>query len=242
MATFQVGQRQWDDLSFDRKPKQEREEKKNNFLKFSKDPSGNQIRILSDAFEYLTHAGWKPEGDSIDASKVQKWGYNIKCSQVGKGTKCPCCEAGNKPIRKWYFLVLDRSDNTTKIMDVKRSVVQGIKPLTQQKVYGHPSRYDIIVTVNENADPQHYYAVTPLPPEPLSLSDLKLKEEFDMDILHKLVEVPTYEKTRETMDKIIGFVSTEKPSTGAAQTASPASAAPATTTEPEFTFQRVQDA
>lgn len=233
---LKIGAVAWDDLDFSKKNKKENNESKIKYLSFKKDEP-NQLRLITDAFEYLTHTGWKPTGDNIDPKKVNKWGYSIKCSGVDK-KPCPLCQAGNKSIRKWYFGVIDRDDNdTVKIMDVKRSIVMGIKPLTQLKQYGHPLKYDIVVTVNEDADPQHYYSVSGLPPTPLSAEDLEKKASFDMAYLHTLVSVPTYEEVQANMDRIIKFVSfSDKKEANTVPATPVATTQTVTPSESEFTF------
>ncbi len=226
---IKTGEVSWTELDFTNK-KAEREAKqkerearkaanKEKYVKLKKDQE-NRFRMATNAHEYLVHSKWKPTGDNIDASKVQTWGYSIKCSGVG-GQTCPLCVSGHKPNRQWYIGVIERdkvNGDKAKILDAKRSIVEGIKTLTKMEDWGHPSMYDISIFPDSSADPKNYYKVTGCIPKPMTGDDIELKNSIDTEELVRMTAVPTPEDVQSSIDRIVSFASI-KPAPGAATTA-----------------------
>lgn len=219
--SIKIGSVSWDDPQLDftkSQPKKAEDPNKLEFVKITEE--GNQLRLITDAHQYIVHNGVQFEGDDLDPKKMQKFGYSVKCSQFGPDGKCPICEANQgKPkeeqsrwIKKWYFGVIERtldgagdvdhSKDKVKILDVKKSVVGKFSEYTKTKNWKNPLQYDFIIKKHPNAEPINFYSVTTELPQPLTAEEIQMKENFDLSRLQDMVAAPTYQEVVDILARI----------------------------------------
>jgi len=187
------GEQSWTDVVFDSSAKKN---SKDTFLRLN--PGSNVVRLLTMPYAYYQHKY------VVDGGK--KFGYRINCSDPERKANCPICEKGgneNKAKRRWFLGVIDRKNDTYKILDVGFSVFKAIQTLAKDDDWGDPSRYDIDIVVDQNAGPAGYYTVVAKPPKPLSASDLVKREENTAEELVRRTTPPTREKVQEKLDGIM---------------------------------------
>ena len=103
---------------------------------------------------------------------------------------------GYFPSKRWYIAVLERPNSLVKVCDIGPGIYKAIKAAVDDSDYGDPTAYDFTIKVNKNSDsPQNYYQVLPKPKSPLSVDDLRAKDEFDMTKLDRLCLPPSEEMT-----------------------------------------------
>lgn len=182
------------------------------------DEGSNELRLVTQPFQYLVHRYKKDEAD--------KFGQKVPCSAVHGS--CPLCVHPDKEIakvrRRWLLGVISRKTATYKVLDISWAVFSEIKNLNQKIHWGDPAKYDIDITVNKNGGPMDYYKVVPLSKEPLSAADQLIKDkDVDLDDLKKRCSPPTPENVQKRLDKINGVESsTNGNGTVVAKKASPA--------------------
>jgi hypothetical protein len=66
------------------------------FLRLDRGPDGNELRIITPPFQYLSHK-YKREGDA-------GFGQKINCS--AEHGSCPLCAQGDKAKPRWLFGVI----------------------------------------------------------------------------------------------------------------------------------------
>jgi hypothetical protein len=187
------------------------------------DEGSNELRLVTQPFQYLTHRYKKDETD--------KFGQKVPCSAIHGS--CPLCAHPDKEIakvrRRWLLGVISRKTSTYKVLDISWAVFSEIKNLNQKAHWGDPLKYDIDITVNKNGGPMDYYKVVPLSKEPLSASDQVIKDDADLDDLKKRCNPPSPENVQKRLDKINGVEGTTvTKGSGKASPAAPAArAAPA---------------
>lgn len=98
----------------------------------------------------------------------------------------------------FYAAVLDRSDDTIKVLDFGQLIYTGIQALVNDADWGDPIGYDINIIKNPDGGASTYYRVAPKPRRPLSASELVAVENFDMKYLERLAN-----PDKEYMDKQI---------------------------------------
>lgn len=152
----------------------------------------NELRIITPPFQYLSHK-YKREGDS-------GFGQKVHCS--AEHGSCPLCALGDKAKPRWLFGVISRKTNSYKIFDISTMVFQQLKKLTRNPRWGVPTAYDIQVIVDENGGATGYYTVQPIPKEPLSPEDQKIRDSVDLADLKRRVAAPTPDKVLEKMARI----------------------------------------
>lgn len=158
----------------------------------------NEIRLLTLPYQYTVHK-YKKEGD-------KGYGQKVYCSKI-HGT-CPLCDAGDKPKSRWLFGVIDRKKGAYKILDVSYAVLSDIRKLNKNaQRWGDPLKYDLNIVVDRNGGPTGYYSVQPLPKEPLTAADQKIKDEVDFDDLKRRVTPPTPDQVQKRLDKLNGVES-----------------------------------
>jgi hypothetical protein len=155
----------------------------------------NEVRLLTQPFQYLMHK-YKKEGDP-------GFGQKVYCSAIHGS--CPLCDAGDKAKPRWLLGVIDRRTGTYKILDISWAVYQQIKTYAQNtKSWGDPTKYDLNIVVNKNGGATGYYTVQPVPKEPLSATDQQIKDNVDFDDLKRRVTPPNPEQVQKRIDKING--------------------------------------
>lgn len=184
---YTYGEVTWDDPSFE---ESEKKNSKDLFLRL--DSGDNEMRLLTQPYQYLAHA-YKKEGEP-------GFGRKVNCSKAHGS--CPLCDVGNKPYRRWLLGVISRKTNTYKIIDVKISVLNQIRKYNKNVRWGDPSKYDINIVVDKNGGANGYYTVQPIPKEPLSAADQVIKDSVDYEDLKRRITPPT----PEAVQKIIDFI------------------------------------
>ncbi len=190
MTTF--GEVSWNDDVF---PGGDKGQKNNKDLFLRLDEGANEMRLISQPFQYLVHK-YKKEGDT-------GFGQKVPCSAIHGS--CPLCAQGDKAKPRWLLGVISRKTNTYKILDISYMVFSAIRKYNKNPRFGDPTKYDINVEVDKNGGATGYYSVQALPKEPLSAADQVIKDTvMDLDDLKRRVTPLTPEKVQERMNKIDG--------------------------------------
>ena len=152
-------------------------------------PGSNPVRVLTPPFQYLAHKYKTDEKDVM--------GDKVMCSYP-LHKACPLCDLKDRAKPRWFVMVIDRKTNESKLLDIGAGIYGKIKQLNDSEKWGNPLHYDLDITVNKNAPPANYHGVVPDPKTPLSESDLKMKNEVDMEHIASKCTPPTPEwvKTR----------------------------------------------
>jgi hypothetical protein len=155
----------------------------------------NEVRIVTAPFQYITHK-YKKEGDP-------GFGQKVGCSMI-HGT-CQLCDVpDNKAKQRWFYGVIDRSTGTYKVLDVSFAVFSKVRDLARNAKWGDPTKYDINILVKQGAAPNDYYNVQPIPKEPLSAADQKLKDDADLEDLKRRCTPLTVAQQQSRLDRING--------------------------------------
>ena len=171
-----------------------KDNKKDEYLRLN--DGDNVIRILTKPHEYLSHRFKASEkdpgfGERVMSSKfhgrdiLEEAPYNLKAK------------------RRWILGCIDRKTNTYKILDISKSVFDGIKDLVRDEDWGPVEQYDINIKVNKSGGPSNYYTVIPKGKRPMSASDLEIKQTVDLDALKAKCTPPTVEQMQARVNKII---------------------------------------
>jgi len=171
---------------------QERKNTKDLFLRLDEGP--NEIRLVTQPFQYLVHK-FKKEDD-------KGFGQKVSCSMVHGS--CPLCELGDKAKPRWFIGVISRKTGTYKILDISYAVFSQIRKLARAPKWGDPSKYDLDIVVDKNGGATGYYTVQPQPKEPLSAGDQQIKDNADLDDLKRRATPPEPAAVQKRMDKILG--------------------------------------
>ncbi len=143
----------------------------------------NRVRLITKPFQYWTHK-WKEEG-------MQGFGEKVYCSKFHGS--CPCCDAEDRPKRRWFAGIIDRKTGTYKILDMGVAIYQKVQGYSRDEDWGDPSQYDIDIVVDKNGGATGYYNVIPKPKSSMTDDDLKLKQDVDLDALKRKCLPPTPE-------------------------------------------------
>lgn len=191
MNTF--GEVSWDDDVFSGADK--KSNAKDLFLRL--DEGSNEMRIVTQPFQYLVHKYKK------DANNPKDFGQKVSCSAIHGS--CPLCSAGDKAKPRWLLGVLSRKTGSFKILDVSFAVFSQIRKLARNTArWGDPTKYDIDIVVDKNGGATGYYSVQPISKEPLSAADQQLKDNIDLDDLKRRVTPLTPDQVQKRIEKING--------------------------------------
>jgi len=173
-------------------------EKKNSkdlFLRL--DEGSNEMRLVTQPFQYLVHK-YNKEGDT-------GFGQKVYCSMIHGS--CPLCATGDKPKPRWLIGVISRKTGKYQILDISYAVFSQIRKYARNTArWGDPTKYDIDIVVDKNGGATGYYAVQPIPKEPLSAADQKIKDtQVDLEDLKRRVTPPTPDMVQKRIDKINGL-------------------------------------
>ncbi|HVI40217.1 MAG TPA: hypothetical protein VM577_06120 [Anaerovoracaceae bacterium] len=185
--TFKFGITSWDEVEI----KQANSFQRSKDVYMRLENGNNVVRCITRPHQYLVH-NFKEEGDS-------GFGTKIMCSSFHK--KCPLCEAGDRPKRRWLVGVIDRKTQASKILDMSVSVFKAIQELSRDEDYGNPEGYDIDIKVDKQGGATGYYTVIPKPKKPLSANDIDIKNGVNHEDLLKKCTPPTPEKVQEKLDQ-----------------------------------------
>lgn len=193
MSTF--GEVSWSDDVFGGDSKKN-VNNKDLFLRL--DEGSNEVRIVTQPFQYLVHKIKK------DPNNPKDFGQKVSCS-AAHGS-CPACESGDKAKPRWLLGVISRKTGTYKILDISFAVFSQIRKYAKNSArWGDPTKYDIDVVVDKNGSPMSYYSVQALPKEPLSAADQVIKDAADIDDLKRRVTPLTPDQVQKRINKILGL-------------------------------------
>lgn len=150
----------------------------NNYMKFQ--TGDNTFRVLSSAIVGMEF--WKTEtnekGEEVRKPIRRRPTETIFTDELGLDSW------GNpeRPKHFWAFVVYNREAGAIQILEItQKSIRQGLKALVENKKWGDPKEYDIVVTKNgEKLDTE--YIVTPEPKEPISEEILKEYEAMNINL------------------------------------------------------------
>ena len=200
MTTF--GEVSWNDDVY---AGSEKKNLKDLFLRL--DEGSNELRLITQPFQYLVHK-YKKEGDP-------GFGQKISCSAIHGS--CPLCAIGDKAKPRWLLGVISRKTGKYQILDISFAVFSQIRKYARNTArWGDPTKYDIDIVVDKNGGATGYYAVQPIPKEPLSASDQVIKDSVDFEDLKRRVTPPTPDMVQKRIDKINGAEAFPEPKAGKA--------------------------
>lgn len=191
MNTF--GEVSWDDDVFAGSDK--KSNAKDLFLRL--DEGSNEMRIVTQPFQYLVHKYKK------DPNNPKDYGQKVSCSAIHGS--CPLCSSGDKAKPRWLLGVISRKTGTYKILDVSFAVFSQIRKLARNTArWGDPTKYDVDIVVDKNGGATGYYSVQPISKEPLSAADQQIKDNIDLDDLKRRVTPLTPDQVQKRIEKING--------------------------------------
>lgn len=124
------------------------------FLKLEK--GNTTVRVMGQPVKY--HLNWIETPDK----KRKKINTPIEDSALVDRLE----EAGFKREQKWILKILDRSDDTFKLLEVGTQIFSGIRDLVKNPKWGKVTNYDISIARGAPGT-QPLYKVVPEPKEPL---------------------------------------------------------------------------
>jgi hypothetical protein len=149
-------------------------DKSGKYMKFQQGET--RFRVLSDA-PLIGNVGWK------DKKPIRRpVGASWQIGEVDERNGVP------RISHFWAVAVWDYSTSRVRVLEFTQSTVQTpISELSKKPKWGHPSKYDIVVTRTGTTMEDTEYVVTPEPPEPpdpiiVEAWD-KLKDRFDLSRL-----------------------------------------------------------
>ena len=191
MNTF--GEVSWEDDVYSNSDKKTNQ--KDLFLRL--DEGSNEMRIITQPFQYLVHKYKK------DPNNPKDFGQKVSCSAIHGS--CALCDSGDKAKPRWLLGVISRKTGTYKILDVSFAVFSQIRKLARNTArWGDPTKYDIDIVVDKNGGATGYYSVQPISKEPLSAADQQLKDNVDLDDLKRRVTPFTPDQVLKRIEKING--------------------------------------
>ena len=136
----------------------------------------NLIRIAGKPSKIEVH--WE---DTIDGGKRR-----IVCPGAG----CPICAKGSRPKSRYQCKVIDRRDNTVKMLDVGLSIISQIQAYAKEADYGDPTKYDIKLKKEGKGLDTRYTTIPSRNMEPLTEEQLKAVEEFpSVEQVNKILSI-----------------------------------------------------
>lgn len=190
------------------------------FMQLNKDGQ-YVVRILSDSpLEYAVH--WT---EDVSGNKRR-----VKCAS----RDCILCQEGIKPQLRYLIEVLNKDTDEAKLIEFGPQVFNQIASLRNNKHWGDPRGYDIMIDRDKNRGPSGMYSVMPLGKEPLSEEQKAVVISF-MDRMKETVGKFATAATNEEILKKLGrdggsTSNTAETTWGASAPATPA-ATPSTSSE-----------
>ncbi len=142
----------------------------------------NVVRIITKPHEYLVH--------QFKAPGTEGWGVRVLSSKFHGEDVLEQPPYNLKAKRRWLCGVIDRKTNAYKLLDISKSVFDGVRELVRDSDYGPTENYDIDIKVDKNGGATGYYKIVPKPAKPLSPADLELKQNADLDDLRRRCTPP----------------------------------------------------
>lgn len=167
----------------------------------------NVVRIVSAPYKYISH--------KIKVTANEKgFGKRIYCSKP-LHDKCPICEKGHKAKPRYVAVVIDRADNTLKLLDMSTVIYNQLHALKDDIEFGDPSGYDINIRMNPEAGAAGYYTVLPRQKAPLSEEDVALVNTLGKETIEKIltrrVSPPTPDQVLARIEKLGGSIDSLPP-------------------------------
>jgi|ERR1035437_3102536 hypothetical protein len=177
----------------------------------------NELRLITQPFQYLVHKVKKDESNPKD------FGQKVSCSMIHGS--CPLCDKSDKAKARWLLGVI--SNGSYKILDISFAVFDQIRGLAKNKHWGDPTKYIINVVVNKQGGPMGYYKVQPLSKEPLSATEQSVKDnDLDFEDLKRRVTPLSPEQVKARVEKITGVAMTSETVVKTATKAAPVDTSP----------------
>jgi hypothetical protein len=164
-----VGKVSWDSPTFNRGEKgDKKKDKKVPFLQLKGNNKSWKLRVVSEEpIRYWCHWTTNSKGE---ATKVNCT-LDETCPVHNEKTKSMC--AGQGAQSRFYLKVIDRTDNSIKVLDVGTQIISAIGELHNNEDWGHCNGYDI--TIKKGAQGQNpLYAVMPGSKKPLTAEEKQL--------------------------------------------------------------------
>jgi hypothetical protein len=162
------------------------------FLRFSQNEA--VFRVISKPFKYPVHKNVRAEGETK--------GRKFPCSK--ENGSCPLCDAGLEPKLQYMLGVIDRATGTYKVIDIGWGIFSQIKGYANSKIWGDPSRFDIMVMKNPaSKGPADYYLCQPVPPSPLSIADQQIRDNIDLEYLRNKTSPPSPDTVEKLLAKFL---------------------------------------
>jgi hypothetical protein len=124
----------------------------------------NTVRIMANPVQFYIHWVETPEG------KMRKVNSPISSPELVRRLE----ESDFKRRPRWMVKVLDRKDDSFKLLEIGTQIYSGVKALFNHRKWGKVTAYDITIERGPKGA-QPLYRVTPDPKEPL---DVKFQEAF----------------------------------------------------------------
>src|SRR6266404_401059 len=97
----------------------------------------NLVRLVTKPYEYLVHQNWKI--NPTDAG----YGHRVMSSLFYDGKDILKEKYNSTPKRRWLVGVICRKTQSYKLLDISKSVFEGIRECVRTEEYGDPLNYDL---------------------------------------------------------------------------------------------------
>ena len=131
----------------------------------------NVIRVMGNLIQFYVHWVDLPTGGK----------KKFVCPIESPALVSRLEDSGFKRQRKWLIKVLDRSDDSFKVMEVGTQVYRGVKALADDPNWGKVSGFDITITRGPKGS-NPLYAVTPNPHKALDGKYRDMFSEFNANL------------------------------------------------------------
>ena len=163
-------------------------EKRNDWMRLSE--GENVVRVMGNPIQFYVHWVQTPDGGR------RKVVSPVDCPSLVTRLE----DSGYRRQAKWIIKVLDRSDDTFKVLEVGSQIYNGIRGLYNNPRWGKVTGYDLSVNRGPKGS-QPLYSVTPNPKEKLDASFKGKFNEFNESIdITKLIAPNTAEQVCEIMN------------------------------------------
>lgn len=190
--TNQFGATSWD---IDTGGGFKKENKKDEYLRLEQ--GSNVVRLVTKPHEYLVHRFKAHDKDP-------GYGERVLSSKFYGEDVLEAAPYNLKAKRRWLVGVIDRKTQSYKLLDISKSVFDGIRELVRDaEDWGDPSQYDIDIKVDKQGGATGYYKVIPKSKKPLSAADLEIKQNVDLENLKRKCTPPTVESMKARVAAII---------------------------------------
>ena len=150
----------------------------------------NVVRVMGNPIQFYVH--WVTLPDNSKRKIVSP----IESPELVQRLE----DSGFRRQTKWLIKVLDRNDNTFKVMEVGSQIYNGIRALYNNKKWGKVTSYDLSINRGPKGS-QPLYNVTPNPKENLGTEYKEQFKKFSTELdMNKLISPTSVEKVCELMN------------------------------------------